>query len=54
MAQKTPNKQKKTGSRFIASHMTNFDFDIILSNIIANYEKKISKKVVALLALFAW
>ena len=32
--------QKKTGHRFIANYMTNFEIDIIISNIIANYEKK--------------
>ena len=32
--------QKKTGHRFIANNMTNFDIDIIISNVIANYEKK--------------
>ena len=32
--------QKKTGHRFIANNMTNFDIDIIISNVIANYKKK--------------
>ena len=33
---------KKTGHRFKANYMTNFDIDIIISNVIANYEKKSS------------
>ena len=32
--------QKKTGRRFIANYMANFDIGIIISNITANYEKK--------------
>ena len=33
-------KNKKTGQWLIANYITNFDIDIIISNIIANYERK--------------
>ena len=33
-------KNKKTGQWLIANYITNFNVDIVISNIIANYEKK--------------
>ena len=36
----TNHGTKKTGHQFIANYITNFDINIIISNIMANYEKK--------------